>query len=245
MNKIAFCLICKSPNNIWLDFLNTFTKHDIFIIIDDNDLDISKLVSEFKNIKFIQINNNDCIENGYMNSNLFINKNVNGWDKAIYYFSIVNNNYDYIWYMEDANFFYNEDVLNKLNDKYEKVDLITSKIDGILENFNYKAWPNWHLALDYIHNIELPYYHNMSSAIRVSKKILNIISDYVNNNKTLFFIEVLFITLAIKNNLSIVYPEELNINYANIWDGLDNSNINKSYIYHPIKDIDKHKILRD
>ena len=35
----AICLICINPNKIWCEFLNTFTKYKIFLIIDDNNFD--------------------------------------------------------------------------------------------------------------------------------------------------------------------------------------------------------------
>ena len=36
----CICLICFKPNEIWLDFLATFIKYDIYLIIDDNDMNI-------------------------------------------------------------------------------------------------------------------------------------------------------------------------------------------------------------
>lgn len=119
--------------------------------------------------------------------------------------------------------------------------LISPKNDGILDDINNKNSWNWYKTIDYI-NLELPYYFNMCCCIRVSKKLLNIIKEYVNINKTLFFIEVLFITLTIKNKLTYIYPKELNnIYYDKKFDNFDDKNI----FYHPVKDIDKHHILRN
>lgn len=123
MNKIAICLICKNPNDVWLYFFNEFINHDIYLIIDNNFIDITHYKHNYKNINFIQINENYCFENGYMNSNLFMYKIINGWDKAIYYFSFINNNYDFVWYLEDDVFVYNEKTFDNLNNTYNNIDI--------------------------------------------------------------------------------------------------------------------------
>ena len=52
----AICLITLRPNNIWCNFLNSFRKYQIFIIIDDNEFDCTFLKNKYTNITFIQIN---------------------------------------------------------------------------------------------------------------------------------------------------------------------------------------------
>jgi hypothetical protein len=58
------CLICLKPNSIWFDFLSTFTKYDIYVIIDDNSKSYKEDFIKFSNIHIIQINNEDCARMG-------------------------------------------------------------------------------------------------------------------------------------------------------------------------------------
>jgi len=94
MNNNCICLICYKPNDIWIDFLSKFTKYDIYIIIDDNSIQHDKL----SNINIIQINDNECIKNGFVNMNFTIKKDVTSWEKAIYYFSTINTRYNNVWF---------------------------------------------------------------------------------------------------------------------------------------------------
>jgi len=68
------------------------------MIVDNNDIKLDEFIIKYKNINFIQIENNKCKLNGYINVNFTLNKIISGWDKALYYFGIINNNYDYIWF---------------------------------------------------------------------------------------------------------------------------------------------------
>jgi len=50
----ALCLLTKIPNEIWLNFLDNFKEYDIFIIIDDNEIDYNeKYKNVYKNMKLI------------------------------------------------------------------------------------------------------------------------------------------------------------------------------------------------
>ena len=72
---------------------------------------------------------------------------------------------------------------------------------------------------------------------------MNKIKDFVDEHKKLIFIEVLFTTIAIQNNYSYACPEEfIEIDCCR---KLDVSAINPNLLYHPIKNLDDHKMLRD
>jgi hypothetical protein len=77
----------------------------------------------------------------------------------------------------------------------------------------------------------------MICAIRCSKKLISCINEYTIKYKDLFLDEVLFNTIALKNNLITVTPTELSsIVYQKDWDKKD---IDKNNLYHPVKDIKK------
>lgn len=234
----ALCLICLRPNKIWCNFLNDFINYKIFIIIDDNNFDYTELQNIYTNISFIKIDNSKCKANYYFNVNTMINKLISGWDKALYYFSIENTIYDFIWFLEDDVFFYNENVLFNIDKKYSNADLISKKCNI---NTSGKKINKWHWKKIDI-NYELPYYNGMMCIVRLSKKMLNCINVYAKKNKTLFFLEALFPTVAIKNNLIHNSPIEFeNIYYRH---NITKEQVNKVWLYHPVKDMNAHIVFR-
>jgi hypothetical protein len=90
--KNAVCLITLEPHEVWLEFLNTFTNYDVYVVADDNTKNYNDLYKQkYNNINFIQIDNEKCIKDGYKNMNyIAIKKIVTGWEKGIYYFSKIN-----------------------------------------------------------------------------------------------------------------------------------------------------------
>ena len=234
----AFCLVTFRPNKIWCDFLSSFINYKIFIIIDDDNFDVSQFIIKYTNINFIKIENTKCQTTGYINSSLTLKKLISGWDKALYYFGVEEINYDFIWFMEDDVFFYSEDTILNIDKKYVNEDLL-SNIYG--ENKN-GAKNKWHWSKI---NIQYPppYYCGMMCATRFSRNMMSCINKYTTSHKTLFFIEAMFPTVAIKNNLKYSTPNELtNITYNKI---PSKSIININNFYHPVKDLNDHVYFRE
>ena len=226
----AICVICNKPNVIWLNFLMNF-KYDVYLIIDDNTVNYNFYKETYPSINFIQIDNNDCENNYFIDVNYVIKKKISGWDKALFYFAIKNNNYKNIWFMEDDVFFYNEQTIIDLDNKYPDGDLLSANYEEYNGNNNWR----WHeLTIKF----ELPYYHAMVCCVRISKVLLSKIQEYATKYKTLFFLEALFPTITKKHNLKYIVPDELEtVVWRNNW---NLSNINKTNIYHPVKNIDNH-----
>lgn len=228
MNSI--CIITFQPTLIYCDFLNLFSKYKIFIVVDDNDYDLSDFINNYKNITFIKIENKMCELNGYKDANYMINKLISGWDKALYYFGVVDKNYDKIWFMEDDVFFYNEDTIIQIDNQYINDDLLSNTYTENRDGNPY----DWHWGRIHI-NFTPPYYQGMMCAVRFSKNMLKCINEYVILHNTLFFLEALFPIIAIKNNLKYSIPVEFsNIVWRNDW---KLSDIKCNNLYHPIKDI--------
>jgi len=234
----AICLITFSPNKIWCDFLNVFTKYKIFMIVDDNNFDLSTFINDYNNITFIQVENEKCQLNGYIDMNFAVEKLISGWDKALYYFGVEDTNFDYIWFMEDDILFYNEDTIIRIDSQYINDDLLSHSYKEN-KNGNKNCW-HWHRV-----NIQYPppYYQGMMCVVRFSKKMMNCINNYAIKNKTLFFLEALFPTIAIKNNLKYNTPVEFDkIYYRHNFKG---EKINMNIFYHPVKDLNKHISFRN
>jgi hypothetical protein len=236
-HKNAFCLLVRKPDNIWLDFISTFTdNYDVYVVVDDND-DISNYQSKYKNIKFLQFDNNKLIKQGYYNlSTRGTSKQIISWDKAVYYFSKIQTKYNYVWFCEDDVYIPNVKNIIQIDIKYNQdllcPDLITT--DVLKPN----EW-HWFLAEPYF---ELPFFGGLQAFCRVSKNLLNKINQFVIKYKKLEFAEVLFPTLAKKNDLSIIVPDELK--HLSCCEKLDSSKLDNMLIHHPLKKTDDHLYLR-
>ena len=55
--KNALCVIFHKPKLYYFNILNNIKNYDIYVIIDDNSIDYSKLKKQFENITIIQILN--------------------------------------------------------------------------------------------------------------------------------------------------------------------------------------------
>jgi len=239
INKTALCIISYKPNPILLNFYNSFINYDIYTIIDDNTKNYSNadIIKNFNNIKFIQIKDKDCSDNGFTNSNVIgVKKIISGWDKALYYFSIINKNYKNIWFIEDDVFFYDENTIISIDNKYEDYDILCNS-DFKVGKLNEWLWSRIKI------NLPQPYYHGMMCACRMSNKLLEAINDYAIKNKKIFFLEALFPTIAIKSNLKYYNPDEFRtITWRNKF---EINQISKENIYHPFKNIEYHNIIRN
>jgi hypothetical protein len=237
--KKCICLICIEPNPIWINFLNKFRQYDIFIVCDNNTIDYSKKYNNEEKIQFIQMHESICLNNGFINlCEVTISKPVTAWDKALYYFSSINTDYDHVWMIEDDVFFYNENTILRIDNNYKHDDLLTTpeiytNMDGA------KSKWQWHRIFPQVYP---PYSHCMCCVIRISSNMLGKIKDYAQRTKRLFFLEAFFPTLCISYNLRYGTPVELmNVVYRQEF---AIQNIDRFHIYHPIKQINDHKVFR-
>ena len=248
MNNSAICLLCVRPNKIHIDFFNTISNYKLFILCDDNNYNTNNT-----NIEFIKIDDNECFNSGYKNSNCCIKKNPSAWDKVFYYFSKINKNIDYVWILEDDVFVPNNDAFWNLDNKYGAADLLCrSNINSSQIN----SWQLWQSAND---KYDLPWYSSMVCCCRISNKLFAEIGKYVEEKGELFFIETMINTIANHKRLLIKEVEEFeNIiakasfgnryrHFSNgkiIWMTKSIPNIKENFLYHPVKNIELQEVSR-
>ena len=240
--KNAFCLITIQPNDIWLDFLQKFTStYDVYIMIDDNSYNCTENISKYPNINFIQIEKNKCKTAGYIYSSTSAiqDKDIIAWDKALYYFTIENRNYDNIWFCEDDVYIHSINVIEKLDHDYFTADLICK--ENIINNTG--TLYDWYHMYNAVGYFELPWYNSMICVCRISLKLLDNMYKYVSHFGKLNFIELMIPTIANQNGMVIVTPPELHtVQYRTEWNKDD---IDKSKIYHPFKNMNDHLYMRN
>ena len=228
------CLICLRPRKVWLDFFAGFKDYAVFFIIDDNSVDYVDLYkTDYPSLRFIQVHNKSA---NFIDKD-FPNEILTGWHKALYYFSTENLDYYNTWFMEDDVFFHDENTIKNIDIKYPNSDCLTNATT--LYDASEPAWHWYKITMKY----DLPWYNAMVCATRLSKNMLSKIKEYAETYGTLFFIEAMFPTLAIKNNLVYDTPSELeNIYYR---DEIDLTSVRTDKLYHPMKNLDIYDELRE
>ena len=236
--KNAFCLLVRQPNIIWLDFLNTMIDdYDVFICVDILD-NYSEFKNKYNNITFIEINDDTCLKSNYINSS-YLFKQVISSDRALYYFNYINNNYNHIWFCEDDVYFDNVNIIKNLDNKYPNADILSNEV-SFNNNGDLTTWYHWYTINN---TFSLPWASAMICLVRLSNNLMKKLDEYIIKNKQMIFIETMFHTLAIHNGMIIDTPEEMTRITLDYWSNEEIIN-NKNYIYHPVKNIENHLILR-
>lgn len=240
----AICLITREPDLNWISFLKDFVKYDIYIVYDScSDINLlNKYIEKYPSIKFITFDNDKCIEEGFQNSSHMENSSlifnrVIAWDKGLYYFSRLETKYDNVWFFEDDVFFYNEKTIEKIDNEYIDSDIVCTAKNPEPSGDEWRwFWPAIHI------NFPGPYFHSLICSVRLSRTLLYHINDYIHKNKTLFFIEAMFPTIATHHNLKYDMCKKLNSHWRKTW---DMSELNEDDICHPLKDTESHQNIRN
>ncbi len=246
INKKAICVLTFRPDEKLVQLYDDIDKsnYDLYMIIDDNQFDTNYFKSKYPNIQFVQIKEEDCIQNGYYKLNYYIKNGVpSAWEKAIYYFCEFKiNDYQYVWFLEDDVFVPNEKTINSIDMKVR--DLNIDFLSKSFNNFNEK-WDHSEPVLK-----EAPKFiinklkSSLICVVRLSNKFLQIIKDYVKENKHMFFVESFFPTLANYYNLNTYQPEEFSkIVFKKNWSIQDIEKFS-NYFFHPVKDINQQVYFR-
>lgn len=190
---------------------------------------------------------NRAVEAGYKNATLTTGKECTAWDMALYFACEVDKilygpeklgKPEYVWFIEDDVFIPSAEALIKLNESCKDYDLCVPAHKCKTGELMDWHWPK------IVGKVERPWFSSMTCACRVSRKLLNVIKEYVRVNGELFFHEVMLNTLARQAGLSIYTPHELK---TILWQGdwsLDDYLYMPNNLYHPQKDFAQHQTIR-
>lgn len=244
--KIAYVFLTRIPNYTLIQFAETLSI-DTYIFIDDNNYEIPKS----NNIKFIQIDANECREHHMccaqetvFDNTKDMNKTmVHSWDKALYYFTYKDVTYDYVWFIEDDVFIPSKDAIKYIDTKYihDNYDLLVAN-NNISKNYEVDEgiW-HWKYAVQIF---GFPSYCSMTCACRMSRKLLEAIKDFTMKQGFIPFHEFSFNTIAMKSGLSVYCAPELStVKYDTRWTLEDLIN-NKNNLFHPMKNYNQHEMIR-
>jgi hypothetical protein len=225
---IAIVFLTRKPHATMLEYIPELKRdgYDIYVCADD-------MLSG----PFLQYTSRECEEAGYKNGLLpWHMSRPSAWEKALYHFCEKDTQYEHVWFIEDDVLITSADALYTMDQQYPASDVLSESHIVVTK---YKRDWHWQLA----HNIiELPWAKSMMCACRLSKRLLQIIREYVDIHKTLLYHEFMFNTLAMQHGLVVETPDGLNgITYQYKWK-LDE--MEPGVLYHPVKDIGSHPLLR-
>jgi hypothetical protein len=241
--KVAVAFLTVNPQENTIKFAQQVgyrLGYDVFIVVDDNTCAL-----DVEDLHIIQINDNSTKQ--YINSNInsdstHIKKNPIAMDKFLFAFCENYLEYDFVWVFEDDVFIQSIDSIKHLHDNYGHFDLVVP--NHFIKKDKIPDW-HWRSIFSLFPNREEPFYYSMVCAMGVSRNMLNAIKDYAYKNESLFYIEVMFNTLAEDNNLKVVDAFELkSIVWKGNWD-VDEFLLLPNNVFHPRKDIDNHYNLRE
>lgn len=261
-------ILCVEPNEVILDFCRQMYNHfkikkidyTIYITVDsDGDF------QDTEEYKFIIVNHAEATKKGFKDSLLRYyhrkDKKVKSMalDKSLYYFS-KNNNYDNYWLIEDDVFIPSVKTIPYLDKKYGNSDLLVCS-NGKNEN----GEMDWHWPLMVRNNksrgykmkrkkaaisknyyLPLPWFHSFCQVVRISNKMMDVIKNFVRDNRTLIFMEFMFNTLAYHKNLEVKTVEEFKLRYDDepVDSSFKKKEIRVKNLYHYIKDPKIQKMYR-
>ena len=272
MNAIAVLTVTPTDDQLEFYSGFVQLGYRVFVFIDDNNFNLDNALVKAKNAGFslIQIKEYECRSAGFFNFNATFRKRGGcaAWDKALYYFCCRDLSDDNIWLIEDDVFVPSHEIIVAIDRKYGNADIISA--DNIVNKYgaldDQDGWPWWRLVPKTI--LPPPWAHSMVCAVRLSRKMLTALDAFIRSNsntlrfintvisvikvagflrqKSLWrkrlYIEYIFHTLALHNQLSVIKAQELSgVVYRKDWNVLK---MNSETIYHPLKDSNLHPRYR-
>jgi hypothetical protein len=169
-------------------------------------------------------------------------KDITSWEKAMYYFAVQTagnkKRYSHVWFFEDDVFIPTESTIPDLDRQFPESDLLSNTCGKT----SVVCLEEWHWSKIQI-PFSPPYFTGMMCIVRVSAMFLSKIKEYAQQERTLFFLEAMFPSLAYHFNLIHDYPPEFaQVLYRHDFQPND---ILPTHLYHPIKDLTQHVFFRE
>ncbi|CAF3674779.1 unnamed protein product [Rotaria sp. Silwood1] len=243
----AVCFLTRRLTSATLGFAQELAQDaieydvDVFIMIDDNSFNVSaRNISS--NVRLIQISNQECIYYGYQNTISLGSKwrQITSWDKALFYFTLFNNNYTFVWLVEDDVFIPSVQAFRSLHQLYSNTSDLIVQRNHINLLGNTSTWV-WRLAF---RKLIPPWYRSMVNVVGLSQRMLIAIGDYVRWLGEVPYHEFFFHTLAMHLNMTIVTPTELSTLVFRTSYSFQNISKKPNNLWHPVKNRTTHKLWR-
>jgi hypothetical protein len=122
----AICFTCETPDEITCKFIINITGYDLYLIVNNRTVDITKMKIQYPTIIFITIEHEKCLDKDLKHSNKWDTENeISCWDYFFYYFGVNNTTYENIWFIHENVFMYNHETIAHIDAQYITEDLLT------------------------------------------------------------------------------------------------------------------------
>ncbi|CAF1223158.1 unnamed protein product [Rotaria sordida] len=174
--RSALCFLTRIPALETLEFAQELAQDaieydvDVFIMIDDNKFNVST-INISSNIRLVQISNQECIYYGYRKT-IYVGKGwpkITSWDKALLYFTLLNNNYGFVWLIENDVLIPSVQAFRSLHQLYSNTSdlIVPSNKINLLGDTSTRIW--WPQAVG---KLILPWSHSMVNVVGLSRRML-------------------------------------------------------------------------
>lgn len=231
----ALAVLTRQPHPTLVAFYQRLAQegYEVFVFVDDNTVACARK----DGVRFIQVDDGLCAGQGYQGFNPVITKPgaplVSAWDKALFYFGQVNRGHRQVWFVEDDVFVPRAGVFGEIDRAFQTADLL-SEGNVVNTTGELESWAWWPMVPH--SRLALPWAKSMVCAVRVSRRLLRIVAEYVTRHPTApKFIEYVFHTLALHHGLSVEVVKHLQgIAWRRDWTAAE---LNRDTLYHPVKSI--------
>ena len=134
---------------------------------------------------------------------------VCAWEKALYLFTHIKKDYDFVWFVEYDVFTPNIEIFDLLNKRLPESDCLARKLHYV-RNSRFEPWPDARLSPT--HLLPQPWARAMVCVARFSSELLNSVANFVSSHdqSEMDFapIEFIFHTIALRDGLRINHARE-------------------------------------
>jgi len=215
----AVCILTSNIGFIQVKWLRELFNYNIsaYIMIDDPDRnEVTK--SSVGYTQIISINSMDSKRIGYYwggkaelsidkyqssnigieNPSAYYHKHINAWDKSLLYFTEIAMHHSFVWFIE-------YDVYIPSISSFLKVhnDSVSQKADLVIRESTELSYARAH---KFNHFLKAPLYNSLACVVGASRKLLDIIKQYVAQHQQLEYVEILFTTLSQQHKLKVYHP---------------------------------------
>jgi hypothetical protein len=166
----------------------------------------------------------------------WIPKDLMALDKALHFFCKKELDPEYVWFIEDDVFVPRVDLISEIDSKYPDADLITKSHIPRSALPNWPGWVRTDLAL-----LSGEPYHSLCCAMRLSRRMLTAVTEFVEKKGRLIFLEFFFNSLANQHGFKVETPEELSTIQ---FESQNHVAFDKNHLYHAVKNNRIHHIFR-
>jgi hypothetical protein len=227
VHKKAVCVVGVKPLQCW-SILSEYVLlgYDVFFICDKefDEKDYVLMATDRKNIHYINLPKDIVVGMGYTDITHAYNANrvqsylwgktgkCAGWEKAIFYFSQINLNYEHIWMMEDDCILFTQKNMKTYDKYFDHIDWMSSVINPVMRPL--KGW--WFKSLNKWD--KLPQYPKEEWSFgyvrcgRMSRRLMHNIFKHFEVYNRGFYAELFFGTICNANKLK-KHPLFLNRRY--------------------------------